>query len=96
MVKTINAYQLRQNLGRLLEEVYYQSAQLIVERSGRPMAAIIPIPDFEKLTKRAPALSKAEAILANLQAVTERIGKEVGEMEDSAEVIRAARRGRGR
>ena len=33
-VKTINALKARQNLGTLLEEVFYQDAQFIIERAG--------------------------------------------------------------
>jgi prevent-host-death family protein len=54
-VKTISAIKARKNLGQLLEEVYYQGAQYIIERAGRPMAAVVPLPELEKLQEqRAP------------------------------------------
>ena len=42
-VKTINALKARQQLGKLLEEVFYRDDQFIIERAGRPMAAVVPI-----------------------------------------------------
>jgi len=49
-VKTINALKARQNLGQLLEEVFYQDAQFIIERAGRPMAAVVPVWQIESRT----------------------------------------------
>lgn len=48
-VKKINALKARQQLGTLLEEVFYRDAQYIVERAGKPMAAVIPIWQLEEL-----------------------------------------------
>ena len=42
-VKTINALKARQQLGKLLEEVFYRDDQFIIERAGRPMAAVVPV-----------------------------------------------------
>jgi prevent-host-death family protein len=50
-VKTINALKARQNLGTLLEEVFYQDAQFIIERAGRPMAAVVPVWQLEEWQK---------------------------------------------
>jgi prevent-host-death family protein len=41
----------RQKLGTLLEEVFYQNAQYIIERAGRPMAAVVPVWQLEELQK---------------------------------------------
>jgi prevent-host-death family protein len=51
-VKTINALKARQNLGQLLEEVFYQEAQFIIERAGKPMAAVVPVSQFEEWQKQ--------------------------------------------
>jgi len=50
-VKTINALKARQHLGKLLEETFYQDAQFIIERAGRPMAAVVPVWQLEELQK---------------------------------------------
>ena len=43
MIKTLTAIKARQNLGELLEEVYYKGDQFIIERAGKPMAAVVPL-----------------------------------------------------
>ena len=43
MVKKVNALKARQNLGQMLEEVYYKGAQFAIERAGKPMAAVVPV-----------------------------------------------------
>ncbi len=43
MVRKINALKVRQTLGQLLEEVYYKGDQYVIERAGRPMAAVVPV-----------------------------------------------------
>jgi prevent-host-death family protein len=48
MEKTVNAVQARQQLGRLLEEVYYQSQRVIIERAGRPMAVLVPLEQYHQ------------------------------------------------
>ena len=40
MVRKINALKVRQNLGQLLDEVYHTGDQSVIERAGRPMAAV--------------------------------------------------------
>jgi prevent-host-death family protein len=42
-VKKISALHARKNLGQLLEAVYYQGTQYVIERAGRPMAAVVPL-----------------------------------------------------
>lgn len=52
MVKKVTALKARQNLGQLLEKVYYQGDQFVIERAGRPMAAVVPVWQVEERTKR--------------------------------------------
>lgn len=47
MIKTITAMKARKNLGEVLEEVYYKGDQYVIERAGRPMAAIVPLAQLE-------------------------------------------------
>jgi len=49
--KTINAGKARVNLGQMLDEVFYKGDQFIIERDGRPMAAVIPLSQLEALQK---------------------------------------------
>ena len=41
MVRTVNDLKVRKNLGLLLEEVYYNGNQYVIERAGRAMAAVV-------------------------------------------------------
>ncbi len=48
MEKIINALKVRQNLGTLLNEVLLKNDQFIIERNGKPMAAVIPVWQFKQ------------------------------------------------
>ncbi|MGB8648211.1 MAG: type II toxin-antitoxin system Phd/YefM family antitoxin [Anaerolineae bacterium] len=48
MEKTIGAFEARRNFGKLIEEAFYKKDSFIVERSGRPMAVIVSIEDYQK------------------------------------------------
>ncbi len=52
MVKRVTALKTRQNLGQLLEEVYYRGDQYIIERAGKPMAAVVPVWQLEEWQQR--------------------------------------------
>jgi len=46
--KKINAMKARQSFGQMLEEVYYRDEQYIIERAGKPMAAVVPLSVLEQ------------------------------------------------
>ena len=52
-VRTINAVKAREKFGQLLDEVYYKGDMIIIERDGRPMAAVVPLSQLEVLQKGA-------------------------------------------
>lgn len=56
-IKSISALHARKNLGQLLEAVYYQGTPYIIERAGRPMAAVVPLRQLE-IWKEQEAKSK--------------------------------------
>ncbi len=66
MTHTIAAIKARQNLGDLLNRVSLKHDEFIIERGGRPMAAVIPIETFERL--RATARSFLSYALAKNRA----------------------------
>src|SRR2546421_10295324 len=51
-VKTLNALKARQNFGQMLEEVYYKGDQFVIERAGKPMAAVVPLWQLEEWQQR--------------------------------------------
>lgn len=68
MTKRLNALKVRQNLGQVLNEVYYQGQTVIVERAEKPMAAIVPINEFLTWQERKAQLSQI------IKAAAERVG----------------------
>jgi prevent-host-death family protein len=49
----------RQNLGTLLEEVYYRDDQFIIEHAGKPMAAVVPVWQLEEWQKHSSRQKKS-------------------------------------
>jgi prevent-host-death family protein len=52
VLKKITALKARQNLGQVLEEVYYKGDRYIIERAGKPMAAVVPLWQLEAWQQR--------------------------------------------
>jgi prevent-host-death family protein len=67
MEKTIGAWEARRRFGQLLEEAFYNKDHFVVERSGRPMAVIVPVDDYHKWQRLAK-----ERIFTMLEEVWER------------------------
>jgi len=57
MLKKVNAFKARRNFGQLIEEVYFKGDQFIIERAGKPMAALIPLWQLEDRSRRRARLS---------------------------------------
>jgi prevent-host-death family protein len=81
MLKTISALKARKNLGELLEEVYYRGDQYIIERAGKPMAAVVPLTQLQAWQERRDAFFDMvdEARAKNRKAKPATIEKEVTE-----------------
>lgn len=52
----ISAMKARQNLGQLLEEVFYKGDRVIIKRAKKPMAVLIPIQDYTRLEQNRKSL----------------------------------------
>ncbi len=63
MKESITAMYARKNFGRLLDKIALLNESYIIERAGRPMAALISVNRFDGLRD---AGSEAEAALENL------------------------------
>lgn len=87
MVKKINALKARKNLGQLLEKVYYKDDQYVIERAGRPMAAVIPVWQLEERRKR------RERLFGMVEEVWEKNKKERPEVieREVQEAVRTVR-----
>lgn len=51
MSKTISAMYARKNFGQILNQAALQNKKFIIERAGKPMAAIVPIESSETFVK---------------------------------------------
>ena len=64
--KKINAMKARQNFGQVLEEAYYRGEIYIVERAGKPMAALVPLSQLKEWQKHSgPAKTKHDTRKGN-------------------------------
>lgn len=51
MKRVLSPIEVRDKLGQILEEAYYSGRQFVIARRGKPMAAIVPISEYEKWEK---------------------------------------------
>ena len=91
MEKTISAMAARRKLGQVLEEVYYQGNQFIVERAGKPMAVVVPVGQYQQWKERREQffamIDKVRG--RNEDATPEAIDAEV---EEAVRAVRAEKR----
>lgn len=88
MVKTVNALKARKNLGQLLEQVYYQGDKYVIERAGRPMAAVVPIWQLEEWQK---LRERFFGMVAEVQQKNKSVKSDVieGEVQAAVQAVRA-------
>ncbi len=88
MLKKISAMKARQNLGQLLNEVSIRGDSYIIERAGKPLAALVDMERFQQLQE------EQEATLQALQKVWEKMaGADNQEIGDALEeAVRTTRR----
>ena len=87
MIKKVNALKARQNFGQMLEEVYYKGDQFVIERAGKPMAAVVPLWQLEAWQQRRAQLFAA---VEDVQQHNQKVKPEVIAAE-VREAIRAVR-----
>lgn len=83
MQKKISAIKARQNLGQLLNEVSIKGDFFIIERAGKPLAALVDLESLQKIQEdRDSALAALHGVWqkmegANPQEVSETIEKAI-------------------
>ena len=55
MKRHLSAMDARKRFGELLEEVHYRGDEIIIERAGKPMAALVPVAQYEQWQARRKA-----------------------------------------
>ncbi|MEK7306967.1 MAG: type II toxin-antitoxin system Phd/YefM family antitoxin [Nitrospirota bacterium] len=87
-LKTIQAYEARQHLGELLEEVFYKQTQIIIQRGRKPMAVVISPEEYETYCKQR---EKDFRIFDEIRAQTKKVTPKTIE-RDVKEAVRAVRK----
>ncbi len=72
MHKTISATEARIHFGELMRRVVEQKEAIIVERSGKPQVAIMPIDEFERLRALRGKESREQA-LQYMETIAEKV-----------------------
>ena len=89
-MKKMSALSAQKNLGQLLEQVCYKGDQYVIERAGRPMAAVVPLWQLEDRRKW------KERFFGMVKEMRRRNKKEkseviVGEVEEAVKAVREKR-----
>lgn len=87
MYKQVTAIKARQNLGELLEEVYYKNDHFLITRRKKAMAVVIPVAEYESFLKQR---QEDFAVLDEIRALQKRRKPAVVERE-VAEALRRVR-----
>jgi prevent-host-death family protein len=64
MVKTISAAQAKAHFSSLLAEVAYGGQQIIIERRGKPFAALVSVDDLQQLEHYRTTSARPQGALA--------------------------------
>lgn len=85
-MKTVSALEVRKRFGAILDEAA-GGEQIVIERAGRPVAALVPLADLERLSPDARVRVRLEAI-----AEMQRLAREYPiDIPDPAALIRQMR-----
>jgi prevent-host-death family protein len=69
MTKKISAMTVRKNLGEVLEGVFYNGDEVVVERAGKPMGVIVPLAQYERIQRlKADAKKHFESLWSKIPA----------------------------
>lgn len=95
MLKEVTAYNARKNFGELLSQVLYRGDQVIINRSGKPVAAIVPVDWLEQWHERRERFyKKIEAIRERNREVPSGLVEK--EVQEAVSYVRAVKRRRQR
>lgn len=82
MLKKISAMKARQNLGQLLNEVSIRGDAYIIERAGKPLAALVDMERFQQLQEdQSSALQALKKVWEKMAGADTR---EIGEVVEEA------------
>lgn len=75
-IRTVNATHAKNAFGEMLREAYQSEQHVIIEKTGMPVAVLVPIADYERMmralggdTSGVATASRAQTAQANLRAM---------------------------
>lgn len=83
MITETNAVAFRQNLGEMLNQVQYRHDSVIINKDGKPVAALVDARLFERIRRMQ---SRFDALCASLEAGFAKLPEEKGLAEIDAAV----------
>lgn len=90
-VRSVAASEARQNLSRLLKDVYVEREPIVIEKGGIPVAALVSLADLEVVKRDEQRRREAAELLDRMRAPFRGVPTE--EIERKAvETVRAVRR----
>jgi prevent-host-death family protein len=90
MVTEVNAVQFRQNLGEMLNQVQYRNDSIVINKDGKPVAALVDAGLFARIRRMR---EQFDALSSRIAAGYANVSAEQGMMEIE-EAVSAARHGR--
>ena len=89
MVTEVNAVTFRQNLGEMLNQVQYRNASIVVNKDGKPVAALVGADLFARIRTMRDRFDQLSSRVAEAYAD---VPADVGMAEIDAAVARQRRR----
>ena len=89
-IERISITNAKQSLGELVKRVAYGNERFILEFRGKPQAVLISFEDFQRLQGMGE-FEDEERVLGELRELRDGIAARVGNLPDSAEVLRDIR-----
>lgn len=89
-MRSVDAVVLRRNLGQYVNEAYYRGDEFVIKRAGKPVAALVPLTDLERIASlRAEGVNAVHALWARHRALPlEMVQRDV---EDAVQRVRRRR-----
>jgi prevent-host-death family protein len=96
MERVVSAAEAQARFGQLLRQVTENRESIVVKRGGRPVAVVIPLAEYERLTQEAERKDWQES-LARAARIRDRITSRRGgrPLPPAEEIIRQMREERG-
>jgi len=93
MKREASAMAMRQNLGELLNHVQYRGDSVVVTKDGKPVAALVDYPLYERIRRMRDAFDR---LLERLGRVYENVPDQEAdaEIDEAVKQVRRARRRR--